>query len=107
MLEEQRHISVLETGGNGNGTGERMVGNIMIKNLVADMAAEENLATRNGDFFSGGANDVPDYTLACAYELTKSDETYISYATTYPMAMIGKIILAQLIFLIGKNLFLY
>ena len=46
-------------------------------------------------------------TLACAYEPTKSDETYVSYATTYPIAMIGKIILAQLIFLIGKNLFLY
>jgi len=46
-------------------------------------------------------------TLACAYELTKSGETYVAYATTYPIAMIGKIILAQLIFLIGKNLFLF
>ena len=29
------------------------------------MAAEENLATRDGDFFPGGANDVPDHALAC------------------------------------------
>jgi putative transport protein len=46
-------------------------------------------------------------SLACAYDLTKSDETYVSYATTYPIAMIGKIILAQLIFLIGRNFFLF
>jgi putative transport protein len=45
-------------------------------------------------------------TLACAYELTKSEDTYVAYATTYPLAMIGKILLAQLIFIIGQNLFL-
>jgi putative transport protein len=37
-------------------------------------------------------------TLAAAYELSeKSDETYIAYALVYPVAMIGKIVLAQLI----------
>jgi len=43
-------------------------------------------------------------TLACAHDLSKSSETYIAYATTYPVAMIGKIILAQLIFIIGQGL---
>ena len=36
-------------------------------------------------------------TLARAYEMSKSDETYVAYATTYPVAMVGKILLAQLI----------
>ncbi len=36
-------------------------------------------------------------TLAHAYEKSKSEETYVAYATTYPAAMIGKIMLAQLI----------
>ncbi len=39
-------------------------------------------------------------TLACAYEMSKSDDTYVAYATTYPMAMVGKIIIAQLIIII-------
>ena len=43
-------------------------------------------------------------TLVCAHDLSKSSETYIAYATTYPVAMIGKIILAQLIFIIGQGL---
>lgn len=40
-------------------------------------------------------------TLAKAYELTQSDETYVAYATTYPVAMVGKILLAQLLLLFG------
>ena len=40
-------------------------------------------------------------TLARCYELSKSDETYVAYSTTYPVAMIGKILLAQLIVVIG------
>ncbi len=44
-------------------------------------------------------------TLACAYDITKSYETYIGYATTYPVAMISKILLAQLIFIFGQNMF--
>jgi putative transport protein len=37
-------------------------------------------------------------TLASAYELSgKSEETYVAYAVVYPVAMIGKILLAQLI----------
>lgn len=39
-------------------------------------------------------------SLARARELTQSDEAYVAYAITYPVAMIGKIILAQLIALI-------
>ncbi len=40
-------------------------------------------------------------TLARCYEITKSDETYVAYSTTYPVAMIGKIILAQMIAVLG------
>lgn len=36
-------------------------------------------------------------TLAVARDLCRSDEVYVAYATTYPVAMIGKIIIAQLI----------
>lgn len=41
-------------------------------------------------------------TLARAYEMSKSDETYIAYATTYPIAMVGKILIAQLLLLIAS-----
>jgi len=41
-------------------------------------------------------------TLARAYELSGSDETYVAYATTYPVAMVGKILIAQLLILIGN-----
>ncbi len=44
-------------------------------------------------------------TLTCAHELTGSSQAYISYATTYPVAMIGKILLAQLIYILGRSLF--
>lgn len=40
-------------------------------------------------------------TLARCYEISKSDETYVAYSTTYPIAMIGKIILAQVMVVIG------
>lgn len=40
-------------------------------------------------------------SLARAYELGRSDEVYVTYAITYPVAMIVKIILAQLILIIG------
>ncbi len=43
-------------------------------------------------------------TMACAFDLTRSNETYIAYATTYPISMISKIILAQLLFIFGQNL---
>jgi putative transport protein len=37
-------------------------------------------------------------TLAAAYELSKrSEQTYVAYAVVYPLAMIGKILLAQLL----------
>jgi putative transport protein len=37
-------------------------------------------------------------TLAAAHELSqRSEQTYVAYATVYPVAMIGKILLAQLI----------
>ncbi|MDP2959218.1 MAG: TrkA C-terminal domain-containing protein [Longimicrobiales bacterium] len=40
-------------------------------------------------------------TLSAAYELSgRSDEVYIAYALVYPVAMIGKILLAQLIVLL-------
>ncbi|MEE8577573.1 MAG: TrkA C-terminal domain-containing protein, partial [candidate division Zixibacteria bacterium] len=39
-------------------------------------------------------------TLARAYEMSQSDDTYVAYATTYPMAMVGKILIAQLIVII-------
>lgn len=44
-------------------------------------------------------------TLTCAYDLSKSSDVYIAYATVYPVSMIGKIILAQMIFIIGKSVF--
>lgn len=40
-------------------------------------------------------------TLTRAHEMTKSDEVYVAYATTYPVAMVGKILLAQLIVALG------
>lgn len=36
-------------------------------------------------------------TLARAYELSQSDRTYVAYAITYPAAMVGKILIAQLL----------
>lgn len=40
-------------------------------------------------------------TLAAAYELSgRSDETYVAYAVVYPVAMIGKILIAQLLLLL-------
>lgn len=41
-------------------------------------------------------------TLARAYQLTRADEVYVAYATTYPVGMIGKILLAQLILLAAR-----
>jgi putative transport protein len=41
-------------------------------------------------------------TLAAAFELSKcSDETYVAYALVYPVAMIAKILLAQVIVLLA------
>jgi putative transport protein len=41
-------------------------------------------------------------TLAVAYETAnRSDEVYVSYAVVYPVAMIGKILLAQLLVLLS------
>jgi putative transport protein len=41
-------------------------------------------------------------TLAAAFELAQgSEETYVAYALVYPLAMIGKILLAQLIVLLS------
>jgi putative transport protein len=48
-----------------------------------------------------GAQTQP-ATLAAAYEMTqRSEDTYVAYAVVYPAAMIGKILLAQLIALFG------
>jgi len=41
-------------------------------------------------------------TLARAYEMSKCDDTFVAYATTYPVAMIGKILIAQLIIIISS-----
>ncbi|RKX24351.1 MAG: transporter [Candidatus Zixiibacteriota bacterium] len=43
-------------------------------------------------------------TLARAYEMSKSEDTYVSYATTYPIAMVGKILIAQLLVILGNML---
>ena len=43
-------------------------------------------------------------TLARAYEMSKSDETFVAYATTYPVAMVGKILIAQLIIIVCSML---
>lgn len=43
-------------------------------------------------------------TLARAYDMSQSDETYVAYATTYPVAMVGKIVIAQLLVIIGNGL---
>jgi putative transport protein len=43
-------------------------------------------------------------TLARAYEMSNSDETYVAYATTYPVAMVGKILIAQLLVIIANLL---
>jgi putative transport protein len=41
-------------------------------------------------------------TLAAAFEISRgSEETYVAYALVYPMAMIGKILMAQLIVLLS------
>jgi len=48
-----------------------------------------------------GAQTQP-ATLAAAYEMTgRSEDTYVAYAVVYPAAMIAKILLAQLIALLG------
>lgn len=49
---------------------------------------------------SSGMHTQP-ASLAYAYEISKSDDVYIAYAITYPVAMIFKIILAQMVFLIA------
>jgi len=41
-------------------------------------------------------------SLARSRELTQSDEVFVTYAITYPVAMIGKIILAQVIVLLAR-----
>jgi putative transport protein len=43
-------------------------------------------------------------TLARAHEMTGSDEVFVAYATTYPVAMVGKILLAQLIVVICRTM---
>jgi len=43
-------------------------------------------------------------TLARAYEMSQSEETYTAYATTYPVAMVGKILIAQLLIVVGTAL---
>ncbi|MCD6250442.1 MAG: transporter [candidate division Zixibacteria bacterium] len=44
-------------------------------------------------------------TLARAYEMSQSDDTYVAYATTYPVAMVGKILIAQLIIIVCSMFF--
>ena len=41
-------------------------------------------------------------SLAKARELTQSDLVFITYATTYPIGMIGKIILAQILLILSQ-----
>ena len=36
-------------------------------------------------------------TLACANDQTKTDQANIGYATVYPLSLIGKVVLAQLL----------
>ncbi len=43
-------------------------------------------------------------TLARAYDMSKSEDTFVAYATTYPVAMVGKILIAQLIVIICSML---
>lgn len=43
-------------------------------------------------------------SLARSREMTQSDEVFVTYAITYPVAMIGKIILAQVILLLARML---
>ncbi|MDX2022820.1 MAG: TrkA C-terminal domain-containing protein [Deltaproteobacteria bacterium] len=41
-------------------------------------------------------------TLAAAYEMSgRSEETYVAYAVVYPVAMIGKILIAQLLLMLS------
>jgi uncharacterized transporter YbjL len=40
-------------------------------------------------------------SLARARELIATDDVLVAYATTYPFAMIGKIIIAQVLVMIG------
>jgi putative transport protein len=52
----------------------------------------------------GGASGLQTQpaTLASAFEISeRSPETYVAYALVYPLAMIGKILLAQLLVLVG------
>lgn len=42
-------------------------------------------------------------TLSCAYQLTQANETYIAYATTYPVSTIGKILIAQFIYIASQG----
>jgi uncharacterized transporter YbjL len=44
-------------------------------------------------------------TAAVGYDLTQSNESYIGYTITFPISVIGKIFLAQVIFLVGHKFF--
>ncbi len=63
--------------------------------LLARLWAKEGTIASMGA--SSGMQTQP-ATLASAFELSgKSEEVYVAYAVVYPVAMIGKILLAQLI----------
>jgi uncharacterized transporter YbjL len=36
--------------------------------------------------------------------MSGSDSTYVAYATTYPVAMVGKILISQLLIIMGSIL---
>ena len=70
--------------------------------LVADGAqvAGRSAEPARGVATSGAASGTQTQpaTLAAAYEISgRSDEVYVAYALVYPVAMIGKILIAQLI----------
>lgn len=45
-------------------------------------------------------------TLSCAYDITKSNNVFVAYATVYPISMLGKIILAQILYILASYLYI-
>lgn len=80
------------------GMAVTLVTTTMVLALVKGWAKEGSITSMG---VASGMQTQP-ATLASAFELSgKSEETYVAYAVVYPVAMIGKILIAQMIALIA------
>lgn len=89
-----------------SGTGPLMIAVGALTTATASAVALALLhgwagATAIGAMGAASGMQTQPATLAKAHEMARSDEIYVAYATTYPVAMVGKILLAQVLLLIG------